>query len=92
MRIRGDTDSDGWFDDMDNCPVTYNPGQEEDWDEDYIGDACDAPNYDYDFDGDGINDISSGTTGDRMTSNATSRHLPTSLERRELSASRRHSR
>jgi len=37
-----DTDSDGISDDLDNCPNTYNPDQE-DSDGDGIGDACEAP-------------------------------------------------
>jgi len=35
-----DTDGDGFIDYCDNCPFTYNPGQE-DGDFDNIGDACD---------------------------------------------------
>ena len=42
-----DDDNDGIEDGADNCPFTYNPGQE-DFDGDSIGDACD-----WDLDGDG---------------------------------------
>ena len=43
-----DTDEDGFVDQMDNCPMTYNPLQT-DLDDDQLGDACDD-----DEDGDGI--------------------------------------
>ncbi len=37
-----DTDLDGLFDSVDNCPAVSNPGQE-DADGDKVGDACDPP-------------------------------------------------
>jgi len=43
-----DTDEDGFVDQMDNCPMAYNPLQT-DLDDDQLGDACDD-----DKDGDGI--------------------------------------
>ena len=50
-----DTDGDGICDDVDNCPLDVNPGQE-DADADGIGNACDPCPVDAlnDFDGDGI--------------------------------------
>jgi gliding motility-associated-like protein len=48
--VNKDTDSDGINDDIDNCPDTYNPDQE-DTDFDGEGDICDS-----DDDGDGIDD------------------------------------
>ena len=46
----GDLDEDGVTDVADNCPDTYNPGQE-DSDEDGIGDACEEAAVDSDQDG-----------------------------------------
>lgn len=61
MVSSGDTDGDGIADLQDNCPCTYNPGQE-DRDNDGIGDACDNCPSTYnplqqDYDEDGIGDV-----------------------------------
>jgi len=56
----GDSDNDGIPDEDDNCPLTYNPGQEDNDTDDY-GDACDNcwnvsnPSQE-DSDGDGVGD------------------------------------
>ena len=41
VRAEDDSDGDGWFDSEDNCPMDYNPGQE-DYDEDGFGSACEC--------------------------------------------------
>ena len=48
VSANGDSDGDGWPDDFDNCPLTFNPDQA-DQDTDGEGDFCDN-----DIDGDGI--------------------------------------
>jgi hypothetical protein len=70
-----DTDSDGVFDDVDNCPAIANPGQA-DGDNDGIGDVCDncisTPNpLQEDTDGDGCGDacITNGGCGGPMCAN-----------------------
>lgn len=52
-----DSDGDGFGDNVDNCPTTPNPGQE-DGDSDGVGDACDTCPNDAtnDADGDGVCD------------------------------------
>ncbi len=59
--IPPDTDSDGVFDSVDNCPLIANPGQEDD-DADDHGNVCDnCPNAfnpnQADFEGDGVGDV-----------------------------------
>jgi hypothetical protein len=53
-----DGDGDCFDDEIDNCPVDANAGQE-DTDGDRIGDACDDP----DTDGDWLSDVEEGTYG-----------------------------
>jgi hypothetical protein len=53
-----DSDSDGWADNLDNCPQVANPGQD-DYDGDGRGDLCDnciakANTDQFDLDGDGM--------------------------------------
>lgn len=48
--VDGDDDNDGFIDDLDNCPIVFNPGQE-DANGNGLGDACDG-----DYDGDGVLD------------------------------------
>ena len=59
LEALADTDEDGVVDNVDNCPVQYNPGQEDD-DGDGLGNVCDnCPNdsnpdqFDGDSDGEG---------------------------------------
>jgi hypothetical protein len=56
-----DSDNDGLYNSEDNCPATYNPGQEDE-DDDGFGDVCDncweTANTDQsDIDGDGVGDV-----------------------------------
>ena len=42
MQTRTDTDGDGIFDDVDNCPLIANPDQA-DWNNNGVGDVCGDP-------------------------------------------------
>jgi cytochrome c peroxidase len=55
VAINPDADADGLADNVDNCPLDANPGQQ-DGDADGVGDACDACpiDPDNDVDGDGV--------------------------------------
>jgi len=60
IRFVHDTDGDGYFDNQDNCPDIYNPGQEDD-DNDGVGNPCDICPLDAnpdqaETDGDGVGD------------------------------------
>ncbi|MFZ5981497.1 MAG: C25 family cysteine peptidase, partial [Candidatus Zixiibacteriota bacterium] len=75
-----DTDNDGFNDAEDNCPQTYNPGQE-DADGDNIGDVCDncpttanltQANYDNDNYGDACDNCPSVDNSDQVNSDSDS--------------------
>jgi hypothetical protein len=62
-----DSDGDGVADDVDNCPATFNPGQD-DFDTDGLGDLCDncpqvANSGQEDSDGDGVGDACDACPG-----------------------------
>jgi len=54
-----DTDGDGVPDDQDNCPLNYNPGQE-DYNEDGLGEACCCVGHVGDTNGDAGDDPTIG--------------------------------
>jgi|GEM_PF-6250731 len=68
LRVPTDIDDDGVPDDLDNCPETPNPNQE-DADSDTVGDVCDncpsdANSGQQDGDGDTVGDVCDNCAGD----------------------------
>lgn len=83
-----DGDVDGVPDGTDNCPLTYNPGQD-DSDSDLVGDACDlCPGFDdaLDDDGDTIPDDCDVCAGSDDLADADSDAVPDGCDNCELVA------